>query len=362
MQNRKSLIKTTFQKDSVCWYVDQMVQRGEWKPVSLPPELVGLGCPITVFEAKRESNFITRLKMKPENRATTYCPCNLWRDLRIGSGACGLQCRRCFLVLTHRIKRDPRRHVIYVNHEDYQREVDNWLKDPSKGMNLGLGIDCSDSLLYDNYTKITQWLIPMFGDQKTGRPKKLILLTKSTNVDQILDLHHNGNVAVTFSSYPPEIANVWETLAPPVYDRVKASIKVQDAGYHTGWRLDPILGIEGFEKFYEGFLETSRDMGARPERVTLGTYREFRLLKLWCEEKWRLPKLEYNPEMEKDGDRFREVDRIKILTSVISLIKRIMPWVKIDLCKETHVIRDALGFGKREPMCNCIWGRERNQK
>jgi DNA repair photolyase len=361
MNSKNSNQKVSCKEKPVTWFVEEMVRKGEWKPVTLPAELVGLACSITIFEAKRKSNFITKLEMTPEDSATTYCPTNLWCDLRIGSGSCGLQCRRCFLVLTHRIKRDPRRHVIYVNYQDFERKVDRWLEDPSQGMNLGAGIDCSDSLLYDKYTKITQWLIPMFGGQKTSRLKMLVLLTKSVNVDQILDFAHNGNVAVTFSLYPPEVAKVWETLAPPVYDRVKASIKVQDAGYHTGWRLDPILGIEGYEKFYEGFLETARDMGARPERITLGTYRQFRNLKLWCE-KWGLPKLEYHPEMEKDGDRFREVDRFRILGSVIPLIKKIMPWAKIDLCKETHVIRDALGFGKKELMCNCIWGGERNQK
>jgi DNA repair photolyase len=173
--------------------------------VTLPPELVGLSCPITVFEAKRKSNFITRLKMRHEDRATTYCPIEQWSDLRIGSGACGLLCKRCFLVLTHRIKRDPHRHVIYTNYEDFERVVDKYLKDQSQGMNLGAGTDCSDSLLYDRHTRITRWLVPIFGNQKTGRPKKLVLLTKSTNVDQILDLTHNRNVAVTFSLYPPEV-------------------------------------------------------------------------------------------------------------------------------------------------------------
>lgn len=356
MQRKQLASQMPSELSGITWYVDRMVQCGEWEPVTLPAELVGLACPITIFEAKRKSNFITKLEMTPEDSATTYCPTNLWRDLRIGSGACGLQCRRCFLLLTHRIKRDPRRHVVYVNYEDYESQVAMWLKDPSEGMNLGLGIDCSDSLIYNNHTKITQWLIPMFGNQKTAKPKKLVLLTKSTNVDQILDLHHNGNVAVSFSLYPPEVAKVWETLAPPVYERVKASIKVQQAEYPTGWRLDPILGIEGFEKFYEGFLETARDMGARPERVTLGTYREFRNLKLWCEDKWGLPKLEYHPEMEKAGDRYREVDRFKILSSIVPLIRKIMPWAKIDLCKETFPVRSALGFDKDHITCNCIWG------
>jgi DNA repair photolyase len=356
MKNGVSVAHRDLRKKKITWYVDKMVQCGEWKPVTLPAEVVGLACPITIFEAKRKSNFITRLKMRSEDRATTYCPIEQWSDLRIGSGACGLLCKRCFLVLTHRIKRDPHRHVIYTNYEDFERAVDKYLKDPSQGMNLGAGIDCSDSLLYDKYTKTTQWLIPKFGDQKTCHAKMLVLLTKSVNVNQIVDLRHNRRVAVTFSLYPPEVAKVWETLAPPVYDRVKASIKVQEAGYPTGWRLDPILAIEGFEKFYEGFLETARDMGAHPERITLGTYREFRLLKLWCEEKWGLPKLEYNPEMEKDGDRFREVDRFRILGSVIPLIKKIMPWAKIDVCKETHSVREALGFGKDHIVCNCIWG------
>jgi len=65
MQRRELISETHLDRSEITWYVDKIIKKGEWKPVTLPPELVGLHCPVTIFEAKRKSNFITQLKMNP---------------------------------------------------------------------------------------------------------------------------------------------------------------------------------------------------------------------------------------------------------------------------------------------------------
>ena len=161
------------------WYVTEKERSGEWRLECVAPEVVGLQRPLQVYRAVRKSNLV-----KPWPRSDdeeTYCPAH-WADLAIGRGACGLRCRACFLMMTHRCFCDPSRHVLYENVEDYEKAVRGWLKKPNR-RNLGLGTDCSDSLLYEGITGHARRLIPLFASEETNpHGCKLILLTKSTNV------------------------------------------------------------------------------------------------------------------------------------------------------------------------------------
>ncbi len=71
--------------------------------------------------------------------------------------------------------------MLYENTDHYEQVVRKELTKP--GLNLGLGIDCSDSLLYEGETGLARRLIPLFTSKKTNPfGRKLILLTKSINV------------------------------------------------------------------------------------------------------------------------------------------------------------------------------------
>ena len=105
------------------WYVKKQLDDGVWSQETLPAEVVGLSRPITVYRASRKTNIITYDWHGDKN---TFCP-PMWWDLAIGSGACGLGCRACFLMLTHRIRRDPWRHLLYNNFEDFYKAVTKWL-------------------------------------------------------------------------------------------------------------------------------------------------------------------------------------------------------------------------------------------
>jgi hypothetical protein len=59
-------------------------------------------------------------------------PPTMWWDLVIGSEACGLGCRSCFLMLTHRIKGDPLRHLQYDNLDDFVPVAERWSTDPHR--------------------------------------------------------------------------------------------------------------------------------------------------------------------------------------------------------------------------------------
>lgn len=157
--------------------VKNKVAKGELRLECLPAETLGTTRPIEVYRAKRAKNNIIK-PWESDTDDDSYCPA-YWADVAIGRGACGYRCRACFLMLTHRTFCDPSRHVLYENVSDYENAVRKELR--RSGRNLGLGIDCSDSLLYEGVTGHVRRLIPLFANKETNPfGRKLILLTKST--------------------------------------------------------------------------------------------------------------------------------------------------------------------------------------
>ncbi|MBN1311351.1 MAG: hypothetical protein JXB30_08015 [Anaerolineae bacterium] len=110
----------------ISWYVNEMVACGYWREEVIPAQTVGLSRDATVLRTSRKGDFIVH---KWHGDRKTFCP-PLYDDLATGSGACG-HCRACFLILTHRTRRDPWRHLLYDNVERFWVEAADWLK--SKG-------------------------------------------------------------------------------------------------------------------------------------------------------------------------------------------------------------------------------------
>ena len=123
--------------------VGRKVAKGEYRLECIPEEIVGTARNIEIYRANRaRSNIIKPWESKTDD--DSYCPTH-WADIAIGRGPCGFQYRGCFLILTHRTFCAPSRHVLDKNVADYEKVVQKELTKP--GPNLGLAIDCSDSLL-----------------------------------------------------------------------------------------------------------------------------------------------------------------------------------------------------------------------
>ncbi|MBW2308704.1 MAG: hypothetical protein JRG73_17405 [Deltaproteobacteria bacterium] len=145
-------------------YVQKMVGKGDLKLERIPADILGTPRDIEVYRSTRKSGFISDWKNMAED--ASYCS-EYWADLKIGRGAFGFRCAECFLILTHRVKADPSRHELYENVDDFYHAVKQWLKKPGQRQTLGLGIDCSDSLLYEGITGHARRLIPLFADDKS---------------------------------------------------------------------------------------------------------------------------------------------------------------------------------------------------
>ena len=342
-------------------FIDKRIASGKLREEVVPANVVGLTRDLTVLRGERSADFI---KFDHHGDQITFCP-PMWSDLGIGSGPCGLLCRSCFLMLTFRSMRDPMRHVLYDNVEAYWSATRRWLMDPSRRRQhtLGLGIDCSDSLLYEGVTGHARNLIPMFADP-THNPQGnlLVLLTKSKNA-QYLEGLPTSNVAVTFSLNPEPIADLWEgkwpdnleRVTPSIHERLLACKQAQDWGFEVRWRLDPIFYPPGWEKMYGEFLANAAALGLRPRYITLGTYREKNAqLDTW-REKWGLPAMEWEPNnLVKDGTHFRvpESDRLAVYGVVRESVQRWFPFSRVSLCKESSSVRKQLDLCNAA--CNCL--------
>ncbi len=293
----------------------------------------------------------------------------MWWDLAIGSGACGLGCRACFLMLTHRIMRDPLRHLLYNNMEDYEQAVQKWLQDPKRKQHhmLGVGIDRSDSLLYEGVASHVRMLAPLFGSTRWNiHNNKLVLVTKTTNTHYLeeIDIHHRSSLVVSFSLNPEPIADLWEgkwpdgqRITPSIAQRLDAARHAQDLGFEIRARIDPIFTPDGWDDAYAQFVSHVRQAGITFRYWTLGTYREKNTqLDAW-RERWGLPAMEWQPphsELVKDGTHWHlpEQRRIEMYQTIQHIIKREFPDSKISLCKETHAVRRAVGLCNA--YCNCL--------
>jgi DNA repair photolyase len=358
-------VKTTSAGKPMTWYVDEQAAEGAWCEEIIPAEVVGLARPIRVFRTSRRTNLIA---YDWHGDAETFCP-PMWWDLAIGSGACGLGCRACFLMLTHRIRRDPWRHLLYDNVEDFARAAKKWLTTPERRTQhtLGVGIDRSDSLLYEGVTGHVRRLAPLFASPVTNPQScKLILLTKSSNTHYLSDIPATEriNIVVTFSLNPEPVADLWEgkwpdgvRITPSVERRLEAAALAQELGFEVRVRVDPILTPVGWQELYTDFACAVKRAGVKFRYWTLGTYREKNpQLQAWAE-RWGLPPMEWQPdegEMTKDGTHrhLPPQRRIEIYQAVTKAIRLEHPDARVSLCKETHEVRRALRLCNAD--CNCL--------
>jgi DNA repair photolyase len=254
--------------------------------------------------------------------------------------------------------------VLYNNLDDYENAVRKWLRNPSR-KNLGLGIDCSDSLLYEGVTGNARTLIPLFSNQSTNpQGSKLILLTKSANT-HYLEGVPTTNVILTMSLNPECIADLWEgkwsdgeRITPLIEDRLEASRLGQEMGFEVRWRIDPVVPVTSYQEAYTQFFQDAALRGHKPQRITIGTYREMTRSLGIIAKKWGLPAVEWIlPELIKDGlhYHFPADERAGIYTFIKKAIEK--AWSNtghqpiVALCKETRTVRIETGL--LHDKCNC---------
>ena len=192
--------------------------------------------------------------------------CPHFERLKFASNGCFYMCDWCYLKLTYRAASPFI--TVKVQYDRIKEKIGKRMAAVETPIMFNSG-ELADSLSLEHLTGAAQEFIPLFGTLKNGY---LFMLTKSTNVDSILDLEHNGHTVIAWSMNNAEVSRRFEIGAPCFEDRLEAAYKVQRAGYPLRLRLDPILPFDGWKEAYAKTIKVMLRT-VQPERITLGTLR-----------------------------------------------------------------------------------------
>jgi len=192
--------------------------------------------------------------------------CPHFDRLKLASNGCFYQCDWCYLKLTYRANQPYI--TIRVQYEEIKRQIQNRICESSMPIMFNSG-ELADSLSLEHLTGAMREFIPFFGHSRNGY---LFLLTKSDNVDCILDLPHNGHSIITWSMNNDDVSRKYEIGAPGFEHRLEAAHKVQQAGYPLRIRIDPVLPFDGWQHAYADTVARILQK-VTPDRITLGTLR-----------------------------------------------------------------------------------------
>ena len=304
------------------------------------------------------SNDVVDNFLMPDDRM--ICP--HFDRLKFASNGCFYKCDWCYLKLTYRAN-----HPFITVRAEYDRiieQLEKKLAQSSESIIFNSG-EMADSLALEHLTGAGKKFIPWFGTTENGY---LFMLTKSDNVDDILDLQHNGHTIIAWSMNNEWVSRKFEIGAPPFKRRLNAARRVQEVGYPLRIRLDPIVPFDGWQEAYAETVKTIFE-NVLPERITLGTLRfedgfhknrkgiftSGPELPAILEDMQPMfePKLFPGKKRPKIGKySYSEEKRIEIFNSIINEIKKYSDCL-IALCKESEKVWQTVGLESSKCSCVC---------
>ena len=276
----------------------------------------------------------------PEEKTDIICPHFL--ELKWANG-CSYDCAWCFLQGTFRFTGKQPRQKDRIKVKEH---ISTFLNNGSLPEVLNSGELC-DSLLSENSDDpFSKFIIPLFESQKKH---KVLFLTKSTNVENLLRIDQHENVIMSFSLNAPAVSNKWEK-APEVEDRIEAARKVSDAGYETRIRIDPMVPVFELEEHYTGLIDMIFEQFL-PERITLGSLRGLQSTINYSKDKtW----VKYLSEKSNWGKKIDSEIRFEMYSTLIDYLKNNYGYTNVALCKETVEIWEKMELDYMKIKCNCL--------
>ena len=292
-----------------------------------------------------DGSIITRFDKTPLPLRKTNVVCPHFLELKWAYG-CPYDCAWCYLKGTFRFRPEGTSPVVkpYEKIELHTRKFLEEVRTPEI-LNTG---EIADSLMHEHVDiPFSKFIIPIFEKQNIH---KVLFLTKSSNVRNLLEIESHNQAIISFSLNAIPVAERWEK-APSILKRIEAAKKVFDAGYEVRIRIDPMVPIENWQKYYLDLLEIIFE-DLTPERITLGSLRGLQSTINGCTDKtW----VRYLKESSNWGKKIDFKTRYVMYSTLIQELKTTYKFDKVALCKETIQMWDALKMDYKKIRCNCIW-------
>lgn len=289
-----------------------------------------------------DGSIIRRFDKTPTPIKSTDVVCPHFLELKWATG-CQYNCAWCFLQGTLRfIGKNPR----IKDWSKIEKHVLKFLNDSSPPEILNSG-ELADALLSEGDEKpFTKFIIPIFENQNKH---KVLLLTKSNNIKNLLEISKHDNIVVSYSLNAEAVAERWEH-APKVENRIEAARKLYEAGYIVRVRIDPMVPVIDWEKHYTKLVDSLFE-NLIPERITLGSLRGLQSTINHSKDKsW----VSFLSEKSNWGKKVDFDIRYEMYSLIIKYIKEKHNYHRVVLCKETIEMWNKLEMDYKNIKCNCI--------
>lgn len=293
-----------------------------------------------------DGSIVKRFDKTPYPAKPTDVVCPHFLELKWAYG-CPFDCSWCYLKGTFRFRPEPIKPA-YKDLEKVRLHVETFLQEVETPEILNTG-EIADSLMGENGDcPFSKFIISLFEKQNRH---KVLFVTKSTNVKNLLGIASPRQVIVSFSLNAEPVAERWEKKAPLVGKRIEAARKLSDAGYEVRIRIDPMVPIENWRKSY---IELIDEIFLRfiPERVTFGSLRGLQsTINGTKDTSW----VKYLKEGSNWGKKIDFTTRHRMYTAIIEHLGNRYHYHNIALCKETKAMWEKLGIDWSRIRCNCVW-------
>ncbi len=277
--------------------------------------------------------------------------CSYYKLVPVSNG-CPYYCTYCYLAFIYR-KFAPFIKV-NINHDAMFRQIRKSMGAADSKISFNMG-EMLDSLALDHITDLTTMLVPFFAGFPRGF---LMLLTKSSNINNLLAVESSGQTVVSWSLNSQEMIEQFESGTASLDERIEAARRCQQHGYRIRIRIDPGILHTNWQAGYAAMIQEALTV-VEPENITLG------MLRLLPGHR-RLAIAAYGNSGEKlcrhnfvrgasDGKlRYPPKQRAEFYRFLIETIRSFDKKVSISLCRETpemwRIFKDRCTQGK----CNCI--------
>jgi spore photoproduct lyase len=296
-----------------------------------------------VVQKVSDGSIITRFDKTPVPEEPTDVVCPHFMELKWANG-CPYNCAWCYLQGTFRFTgKQPR----IKDHDKILQHVKTFLDNGSQPEILNTG-ELADSLLSEGTDDpFSKFIIPTFEKQNKH---KILFLTKSTDVKNLLKIDKHDTVIMSFSMNALPVAARWEK-APDVEDRIKAAKKVADAGYEVRIRIDPMVPVFEWEEHYVDLVDRIF-RSFMPERITFGSLRGLQsTINNSSDRSW----VRFLSERSNWGKKIDADTRYAMYKRIIDHLGESYGYRNVALCKETVDMWNRLGMDYRKIRCNCVW-------
>jgi len=296
-----------------------------------------------------DGSIIKRFDMTPFPVGGRDIICPHFLELKWATG-CPFDCAWCYLRGT--MRHYPRRkNPTYKSREKVRSHLQRFFRVdyPAEKEVLNTG-EVADSLMSEHTnTPFSRFVVPLF---ETQQRHKVLFLTKSPWVDNLLKMNPHNQVIVSFSLNSEAVANRWER-APSVAKRIEAAAETFEAGYETRIRIDPIVPYPETEwpKHYRRLIDNIFS-NLYPERITLGSLRGLQsTINEAVDKSW----VDCLTEPSNWGKRMPSELRYRTFEVILDHLEEHHGYSNVSLCKEPLMMWEKLGLSWKNCACNCVW-------